>query len=542
MPNLHAITLCKCVVHCVIVPDVKFKQNGLGHKPMGTREPFITLEDVTLRVGGKWLLPGTNWRISQGENWIVLGPNGVGKTTLANALMGQTAVVKGRIHRHYESSGQDRGHRIAVSMAGSEQYHRLYAREQFNLDARHFSGKVDDQTLVADLMGSLLNTRDNTCNNIINALELTSLLTKPVDALSSGEMRRFLLGKAMLEKPLLLILDEPFNGLDAAGRSTLTGLFDSLADTGTQMMLITHRLEEIPFCFKHVLHLNHGRVHWKGLLHDFSGSIVQPISSTIPAVEQPGEFPFLGDNRLSEEDHPDPHILIRMNAVTVRYGEKVVLDGLDWTVRTGEHWAVCGPNGAGKTTLLKLINGDHPQAYANDIRLFGRKKGTGESIWDIKADIGYLSDEFQARYQKRMTGVDVICSGFFDSVGLYRRCTPAQLEIAHHWIETLALEAFADRPYRQLSFGRQRLILIARAMVKSPRLLILDEPCNGLDDIHRQRLLNTIDVIGQHTRTSLITVCHKAGDMPKCITHRLQLSAGLPMSYVDRFNHSAEPP
>ena len=221
----------------------------------------------------------------------------------------------------------------------------------------------------------------------------------------------------------------------------------------------------------------------------------------------------------------DDHLL-SIQGAKAHYGAAQALFGVDLNVMPGETVALVGANGAGKTTLLKLITGDQLQAYANKIVLFGRPKGSGESVWEIKQHIGYLGDDFQARYQRHMTAFEVVCSGFFDSVGLYRQCTAEQKERARWWCNTLALEDLTQRPMMQLSFGQQRLILIARAVVKTPQLLILDEPCNGLDAEYRRAVLHILDQIARNGHTHLLYVSHQAEDMPTCITHRLYLEKG----------------
>jgi molybdate transport system ATP-binding protein len=215
-----------------------------------------------------------------------------------------------------------------------------------------------------------------------------------------------------------------------------------------------------------------------------------------------------------------------MRDVSVNYGDHRVLSGVDWTVRTGENWALVGPNGAGKSTLLRLITGDHLQGYANELTIFGRRKGSGESIWELKQQIGYVSEDIQLRYQKKMSGFDVVCSGFFDSVGLYRHCSPAQKRAAQGWLDKTGTADLARRRFTELSFGQQRMILMVRALVKSPRLLILDEPCNGLDPANRQRLLGMLDVIGSSGATHLLYVSHRPSEIPSCITHQLIIDAG----------------
>ncbi len=489
--------------------------------------PFITLEHVTVRLRDRWLLADTHWQIRRGENWVVWGPNGAGKTTLARVLTGEVAVVRGWVRRHYEQDPAFCAGRRAVALVSSEQYHRIYLQEQLLDEFRHFSGRLDESTTAADVLRGVAERYGQTPTpafhetQIPRVLDLTAILSKPIQALSSGEMRKLLIACALTAEPCLLILDEPFNGLDKPSRANLVRLLEQRIVSGTQVVLIVHRREEIPVFFSHLLQVKDGRVVWQGPMAE--AAVLR--SSDEVKVEDSGRSKApSADRSLNRVDAGEP--LIRMREATVRFGDHIVLDRVDWTVCAGENWAVLGPNGAGKSTLLKLITGDQLQAYANDIHLFGRPKGSGESIWEIKEQIGYVADELQARYQRRITAFDVICSGFFDSVGLYRHCSDTQREAGSHWVRVLHVEELADRPMAQLSFGQQRLILIARAMVKTPRLLILDEPCNGLDESNRRRVLDMVEAVAASGHTNLIYISHRPDEMPACITHCLQLDAG----------------
>jgi molybdate transport system ATP-binding protein len=484
--------------------------------------PFITLDGISVRVADQRVINALSWQIKTGENWVVWGANGAGKTTLARALLGDAPVVKGRIHRHYEKTPIRIADHSSDSLAliSAEQHQDLYRMHQ-RLDAMaHFSGRLEAGPPASALLDALPGEDQAFRAELVRMLKMEAVLAKPVDVLSAGETRKLLIARALLRHPRLLILDEPFNGLDADSQAQLAQILNRLGRHGVQMVLITHRPVEIPEVFSHLIHLEEGRAQWQGPTRVFFETRKTPSSGAMQSTAAPSV------QRLPAASVSDPAPLVRMRDVSVRYGDHRVLEGISWTLRQGEHWALVGPNGAGKSTLLKLITGDNLQGYANELVLFGRPKGSGESVWQIKQQIGYVADDLQLRYQKRMSGLDVVCSGFFDSVGLYRRCTDAQRKAARACMRDTGIGKLGPRLFSALSFGQQRMVLIARAMVKAPRLLILDEPCNGLDHENRQNVLEMLDVIGRRAATSLLVVSHRPEEIPACITHRLQLREG----------------
>jgi molybdate transport system ATP-binding protein len=222
---------------------------------------------------------------------------------------------------------------------------------------------------------------------------------------------------------------------------------------------------------------------------------------------------------------PGDSPLVKMNKVTVRYGEKVILNGLCWQVNQGEHWKITGPNGAGKTTLLNLVSGDHPQAYCNDISLFGRRRGTGESVWDIKQKVGIISPDLQLAYRVSVSARLCILSGLFDSIGVYDPVSPMQRDLADQWLNYLGMQDRADRPLRHFSYGEQRMLLIARGLIKHPPLLILDEPCQGLDDHNRIKVLKLLGEFAAGSESTLLYVTHRREDEIEGIRRHLDLSS-----------------
>jgi molybdate transport system ATP-binding protein len=215
--------------------------------------------------------------------------------------------------------------------------------------------------------------------------------------------------------------------------------------------------------------------------------------------------------------------IVRLNKVSIRYDTRTILKDLDWVVRRGEKWALSGENGCGKSTLLSIICADNPQSYACDVSLFGQKRGTGESIWDIKKHIGYVSPEMHRAYLKDLPAIDIVASGLHDSIGLYVRPKPEQREVCLQWMETFGIGHLADRPFLHMSDGEQRLVLLARAFVKDPELLILDEPLHGLDTFNRRKVKRIINAFCARPDKTLMMVSHFESELPSCIDHRLHL-------------------
>jgi molybdate transport system ATP-binding protein len=481
---------------------------------------LFSFEKAALRVGERLLLEGLSWRVREGEHWAVLGPNGSGKSTLLRAVLGDVPVVRGSFSASWAEEWNP-----PVGWVSFELHRGVIAREEARDASRWFSGQNDSgkaEDLLLELRG---NSDRGWAEQLVGLFELGPLLPRPFRSLSTGEIRRLLVARALLPRPRLLALDEPFDGLDEDARRLLANALGRLTAAGPQLLLVTHRIEELLPEVTHVLALRAGRVLWQGPrrralgprnLHRLYGRRPQG-----PATERGG-----GPPAPATHGGPGAEILIQMRGVAVRHGDKTVLDRLDWTVRRGENWFVQGPNGSGKTTLLSLVCGDHPQAYANDIRLFGVPRGSGESVWDIKRRIGLLSTEFQIAYRREASGLEVVVSGFHDSIGLYERTSSAEEASARELLGLLGLEELAKLDFGALSGGQQRLVLLARAMVKRPELLVLDEPCQGLDPANRGLVLAMIDRIVAGTTADLIYVSHHRDELPRCLTHLLELPAG----------------
>jgi len=360
---------------------------------------------------------------------------------------------------------------------------------------------------------------------LIDALGLRPLLDRAFRKLSTGETRKVMLIRALTSGPDLLVLDEPFDGLD---HDSLGWLQDHIAKLAlhTPVVMVLNRLDECPDFITHLAYVDGGAGEGGRLLHTIERDDEQAMAELdhllhlkttdleIPPPDPASKLPPL------DPDQP----LVRMRKATVRYTDNLVFEDLDWTIERGEHWQVSGPNGSGKTCLLSLITGDHPQCYVNDIEVFGYRRGSGESIWDVKQYLGYVSTALQWEYRVGTGLRNVILSGFYDSIGLYTRATDVQKRIAGGWLELLGMADRPDQPFNKLSYGEQRLVLIARAMVKHPPLLILDEPCLGLDDMNRQLVLALIERICASDETTVLYVNHRLQDRIPGIENHLRLS------------------
>lgn len=479
---------------------------------------YAKFENVTLRLRETFLLHNTSWQIDQGQHWAILGPNGAGKTSLVKALAGDVPVVQGTLRAFDDPSNP-----LRVEYVSFEQHQRLIAREDQRDEFRSFSGDSNRITKVREILpehdglpaGPAADSADG-----VAGLKIQHLLDRGIRALSTGEMRKIQIARVLQKLPEIVILDEPFDGLDEASRLELGQIINDLMDDTRTVILVTHRQREILPKISHVLAVREGKVLFQGRRSDV---LTPSRMERLYASEVAASFAIpAGENSPKPAAGSLSDTLVCLQNVTVRYDAVTVLDNLSWTVKYGENWVILGPNGSGKTTLLNLITADNPQAYANQIYLFGKRRGTGESIWDIKQCIGMVSSEFQIRYRKPITAFEAVLSGFFDSVGLYRHASAGQKQMAEQWMAVLGIAHKSDKIYNQLSYGEQRMVLLARAMVKMPLVLILDEPCQGLDRTNRHRILEAIDIIGRRAGTHIIYVTHYPDEIPTCITHMLQ--------------------
>ncbi len=481
---------------------------------------FLRLDSVNFAYRALPVLQNLSWAWREGEQWACIGPNGAGKTTLAGLLSRQLDWGSGTLER---SPTLETG---SCSYVCFEQQKSLCDRDRRLDDSEFRSDARDPGTTVAAALG-LEASNEAGGENVrlwIERLGIEHILERGLRFISTGEMRKTLLLRAILQNPELLILDSPLDGLDRASQQGMRDILEQLLQTGIRVLLLARSLDDIPDGVSHLLVLDAGQVL-------ASGPRDQVLADpSVQALMAPPPLQFADLPAAAQRPYTlDPQSpLLELHEVDVRYGDTQVLKGVNWTLRPGQHCNIAGPNGCGKTTLLSLVTGDNHKAYGQDVTLFGQRRGSGESVWEIKQKFGMVDTQLHLSYSRGMAVLEVVVSGFFDSVGLYDDWGDKQLEIARAWLTALGLGELARAPFDTLSFGIQRMVLLARAMVKSPAILILDEPCLGLDRHHTQGILRAVDHIAAHSDTQVVYVSHSVGEMPACINQWLEFvpSAG----------------
>ena len=449
-------------------------------------EPILSVRNGIPRHPDFRMAEPVNLDIFPGEQIAIVGPNGSGKSRLIEILTGRRPLLgTNEVRYHFEGST----HRYASDDIRLLSFRDSYGDSDatYYLQQRWNQHDIDPETPQVD--------------------------GRYIISLSSGELRKLQLQRALATHPRLLILDSPFIGLDPEARQQLRDTLSALIrERHLQVLLLLTRDSDIPPFATRLLRLSQLRI-----VED------RPFSPALPVPPQPVPSAATMSQPASLASSPSSSPVLRFSHVTIRYGQRTILHDLSWIVRRGEHWALEGSNGSGKSTLLSLVCADNPQAYACDIELFGRRRGTGESIWDIKRHIGYVSPEMHRAYQRDLPAIDIVASGLHDSIGLYVRPRPEQRETCLHWMQRFGIAHLADRTFLRISSGEQRLCLLARAFVKSPDFLILDEPFHGLDDPNRLLATRIIEEYCANPAITLIIVSHYAEELPACITHHLRL-------------------
>ena len=518
---------------------------------------MISIQNCRIEGPRKTLVQKINWTMNDGENWLVIGPNGGGKADFLNALAGVSGY---RITPNEGGSGKDvslfsNSFASSTEIVSLERAARIIQEERDNDESDYIEGGVDigrtarmfiAQVLWPDIKkGKPLPAAASEIDNRpeVELTGIKKILDRGLKYLSTGEIRRTLLARALISGKQLLILSDPFAGLDAQSRKIIFDFVTQNLQTTLRqaqgpraLILAMERWNEIPDTITHVLEFSNKEVSFCGPRSEYEKLMQQRTTKGRMTAEEESAFKELfGGAALRQAQGPEENTpLVQMTNVNVSWGDNHVLRDLSWTVNRGEHWLIQGPNGSGKTTLLELITGDNMQVFCNDVRLFGSRRGSGETIWDIKKQLGIVSYRLHVEY--RMLGgtslLNVIISGFRDSIGLYEAAKDTEIDLAKKW---LALGGFSGREnesFGNLSYGEQRAILILRSAVKTPALLILDEPCHGLDEQFRTKILHLMELIGEGGTTTMLHVTHDPTEILECEKNVLQLCPGQDPMYV----------
>lgn len=486
---------------------------------------IIKIANGVTRMPGWRMAEPVNFELCDGEHIAIIGANGGGKTMFIDIVTGRHPIIGNGIEYDFSPSLKplvsDNIKYIAFKDSYGTHDGTYYLQQRWNQhdisEDTPTAGELLEEAFIST--GNDTPERRTLQNHLYSLFHIGHVLDKYIISLSSGELRKFQLIKALFAAPRVLIMDNPFIGLDVETRNQLRDLLTIIArEKALQMIIVLSRADDRPPFITHVVEVKDMRVGQK-----------QTVSTYLAKHKEAYGNAFSDDKRallatLPCNNTADWHgEVVAMDGITIRYGARTILDHFSWKVRQGEHWAVSGPNGAGKSTLLSLVCADNPQAYACDITLFGRKRGTGESIWDIKRRIGYVSPEMHRAYNRDIASVKVVASGLKDTVGLYAQPNEEENETCRAWMDIFGIKELADRTFLKLSSGEQRLVLLARAFVKDPELLILDEPFHGLDNANRQMVTDIIEAFCQRPGKTLIMVSHYKDELPPCIDHTLTL-------------------
>jgi molybdate transport system ATP-binding protein len=465
--------------------------------------------------GSERVLTNFSWHWEEGQQWLLTGPLGSGKTTIAEALMGHCRTRPGTLS-FYDNEEQVSIYQVKPHihyLGFTEDTHKLRFGDVFYYQQRYQAMESDAGLTVREyLFGK---AKEAVVPPKLEPLNVEPLLDRRFIQLSNGQTRRVRLAGSLLKHPRLLILEAIFTGIDKHTTGIIEAMLRQQIESGTSVLLIG---QEAPEFITHVLELSGG-----------SGQKVWSRTKWLEA-QRVGEKPLNGSSPLPEsflsapKDDPDWDFeyAVRFDAVDISYQQKKIITGLDWEVRKGQKWMLSGPNGSGKSSIISLIFADNPQAYAQGVILFDRKRGTGESIWDIKRKIGFISPELQTYMKSRRNAVDIAAAGYTNTMVLSRKLKTDEIDRLRQLFDYFSIRHLAKKCFMDLSSGQQRLVLFIRAVINNPSLLVLDEPFHAMDEVSRHRCLVFLKEYCHPDRT-LIYVSHLQEAPPAFITNELQL-------------------
>lgn len=466
---------------------------------------MIVWEKATIKIRTNEIIKDLNLKITKGKTLGIIGSNGTGKTMLAKAIAGQIQVHGREI---IEKEGLKK---VFVSFLSS-----FRMRNGFAAFRQQRWNNIDPDSVPTVKQELEYEKNKSSLDPLLEMFNFGQHIDKYVISLSNGEQRKLELIRALSQKPDVLVLDNAFNGLDHASRKLLTEMLDKMAATEQTIILTGSKKEDFPPSVKHFIFLH---------------KIENPREITRDEIQAEQEDTPLVITELPRWKNSQYQHIFEIKNVSMKYGEKEILKDISWKVSPGEHWVLSGGNGSGKTSLLNLIFADNPKAYACNIMLFGKQRGSGESIWNIKQKIGFISPELQQYLPDKQSALQVICSGLYDSEGLFTKPTSYELSLAKQWLTLLGDTDWAEKPYGELSTSAQRIVLLIRTLIKNPPLLLLDEPFQGLDRSTILRMKTLLLVVAQKTNCAMVMTTHFPEEIPDFFDHELALNNGKAIFY-----------
>jgi molybdate transport system ATP-binding protein len=480
-------------------------------------DSLIKIHHVHVILNGTSSFDQLSFDWKEGTHWAIVADSGALLTAFLETVRGNSIVSSGSIHRpfaaDYLAEKQEEGaiHSYRNLIAYVSQKYEF--RNRSNLQNFYFQQRFNSsESEEAATAGEYLTEVDPkvpgpwTVALVSNLLRLEHLLDKAIIKLSNGETRRLALALGLLRQPTIYLMDQPMTGLDVRSRAEFGAVLKSIIAAGVHVLISTSA-DEIPEGITHIAKLDKSGIQKIWTKKEYHSLGVQPeFTNSWNWDELDVLLPKSVYQRKS---------IIKLENVTIKYGDKTILDQFNWEVKPGSRWLLKGPNGSGKSTLLSLLIGENPQAYSQNFWLFDRKRGTGESIWDVKRPTGFVAPELSRYFPSNQTCRKVILSGLFDTMGLFKKVTEAQEALASKWMKLFDLESLAELPISRLSLENQRWALLARALIKQPELLILDEASQGMDEFQRRLFKDTVQQICERSNITLIYVSHYAEDVPE---------------------------
>lgn len=444
-----------------------------------------------------------------GDAWCLVGTNRSGIDTFFKLLAGEFTDIKAEFLELPENPG----------VVSFKRQQALF-EEELRKDDTDYLDRIDPGTRAA----SFLNNPEEH-GDLIRAFAMADSMDKGYRQLSSGQSRKLMLLAQITRGVASLLVQAPYEGLDRASCDELDKALAVCHQWGVQLFITVHNRGDIPAWCTHVGGIARGRIVHSGPRTKDLNQVEAILRSGSPDFKASVKELVQVEN-LSGKDYGSgepPMELVRLQKGSAGYDGKPVFSDLDICIRTHEHTLVTGPNGCGKSTLLQMIIGDHPACYQNDLSIFGIRRGTGESIWELKQHMGIVSPELHRSYHVPGTTLHCILSGLFDSIGLYQPYTPADEKKAMEWLERTGLANEAHTPFRRLSYADQRLVLIARALIKIPKLLILDEATQGLDESNRLAILDFLEQVARERLSTILYVSHREDEFRSFFSSHLRM-------------------